>query len=105
MRAGIHIIFFLFFHENLCCVLSSEVPHPGASVYPNMFSCRNEKNKSALFGRKQEVLYRTVIYFGCDHSKKYMLITVVICDILFIILNSSLLCKQRYICIYMRDLP
>ena len=53
-KRGIHIIFFLFLHENICCGYSLEVPQRGASnVYPqHMFSWRNKKDfsgeKSAL---------------------------------------------------------
>ena len=47
-EGGIHIIFFLFLHENICCRYSLEVPHRGASnEYPqHMFLWRNKKDIS-----------------------------------------------------------
>ena len=46
IRGGIHIIFFLFLHKNICCGCSLEVPQWGASnEYPqHMFSWRNKKD-------------------------------------------------------------
>ena len=51
---GIQIIFFLFLHENICCVYSLEVPLQGASnEYPqvpqHLFSWRNKKNISTFW--------------------------------------------------------
>ena len=44
-KRGIHIIFFLFFHENICCGYSLEAPQQGTSnEYPqHMFSWKNKK--------------------------------------------------------------
>ena len=55
IRGGIHIIFFLFLHENICCGYSLEVPPRGASnEYPqHMFLWRNKKNIS-IFQMKKE---------------------------------------------------
>ena len=52
-----HIIFFLFLHENICCGYSLEVPQRGASnEYPqHMFSLRNKKDIS-IFRMKKSAL-------------------------------------------------
>ena len=48
IRGGIHIIFFLFLHEYICCGYSLEMPRQGASnEYPqHMFLLRNKKDIS-----------------------------------------------------------
>ena len=53
-KRGIHIIFFLFLEENICCGYSLEAPHWGASnEYPQqMFSLRN-KNVISIFQMKK----------------------------------------------------
>ena len=53
-KRGIHIIFFLFLDEYICCGYSLEVPHRGASnEYPqHMFSLRN-KNVISIFRMKK----------------------------------------------------
>ena len=47
-KRGIHIIFFLFLHENICCWYSLEAPRRGASneYQQHMFSWRNKKDIS-----------------------------------------------------------
>ena len=53
-KRGIHIIFFLFLHENICCGYSLEAPRRGAShEYPqHMFSWRNKKDISSFRMKK-----------------------------------------------------
>ena len=45
-KRGIHITFFLYLHENICCGYSLEVPRRGTSnEYPqHMFWWGNKKN-------------------------------------------------------------
>ena len=54
IREGIHIIFFLFLDENICCGYSLEVPRRGASnEYPQyMFSSRKKKDISIFWMKK-----------------------------------------------------
>ena len=54
IRGGIHIIFFLFLDENICCGYSLEAPRWGASnKYPqHMFSLRNKKDISIFRMKK-----------------------------------------------------
>ena len=54
IRGGIHIIFFLFLHEKICCGYSLEAPRRGASnEYPqHMFSLRNKKDISSFRVKK-----------------------------------------------------
>ena len=54
IREGIHIIFFLFLDENICCGYSLEVPQRGTSnEYPqHMFSSRNKKDISIFWMEK-----------------------------------------------------
>ena len=49
-RRGIHIIFFLFLEENICCGYSLEAPWQGTSnEYPQyMFLLRNKKDISSF---------------------------------------------------------
>ena len=56
-KRGIHIIFFLFLHKNICCGYSLEAPHWGTSnEYPqHMFSWRNKKDIS-IFRKKKSAL-------------------------------------------------
>ena len=53
-KRGIHIIFFLFLKENICCGYSLEAPQGGASnEYPqHMFSLRNKKDISSFRMKK-----------------------------------------------------
>ena len=50
IRGGIHIIFFLFLDENICCGYSLEAPRRGASnEYPqHMFLLRNKNDISSF---------------------------------------------------------
>ena len=58
IRGGIHIIFFLFLHENICCGYSLEAPYRGASnEYPqHMFLWRNKKDISIFRMKKTPYL-------------------------------------------------
>ena len=58
IRGGIHIIFFLFLDENICCGYSLEAPRRGASnEYPqHMFSSRNKKDISIFPMKKAPYL-------------------------------------------------
>ena len=53
-KRGIHIIFSLFLHENICCGYSLEVPQQGTSnEYPqHMFLWRNKKDISIFRVKK-----------------------------------------------------
>ena len=64
IRGGIHIIFFLFRHENICCGYSLEAPRRGASnEYPqHMFSWRNKKDIS-IFRMKKNALSVAMLSF------------------------------------------
>ena len=55
---GSHIIFLLFFEENLCCGYSLEAPHQGTSnEYPQlMFLWRNKKDISIFWLKKAPYL-------------------------------------------------
>ena len=57
-KRGIHIIFFLFLDENICCEYSLEAPQQGASnEYPqHMFSLRNKKDISSFWMKKMPYL-------------------------------------------------
>ena len=50
-KRGIHIIFFLFLHENVCCENSLEAPHlDAANENPqHMFLWRNKKKNISTF--------------------------------------------------------
>ena len=54
-KRGIHIMFLLFLHENICCGYSVEVPHRGTSneYSQHMFSWRNKKKFSILRLKKK----------------------------------------------------
>ena len=58
IRGGIHIIFFLFLHKNICCGYSLEAPRRGASnEYPqHMFSWSNKKDISIFRMKKAPYL-------------------------------------------------
>ena len=58
IRGGIHIIFFLFLDENICCGYSLEAPQRGASnEYPQyMLSLRNKKDISIFPMKKAPYL-------------------------------------------------
>ena len=58
IRGGIHIIFFLFLNEDICCGYSLEAPHWGASnEYPqHMFLLRNKKAISIFRMKKAPYL-------------------------------------------------
>ena len=60
IREGIHIIFFLFLDENICCGYLLEVPCQGASneYSQYMFSSRNKKNISN-FRLKKYLIWMT----------------------------------------------
>ena len=51
-EGGIHLIFFLFLNENICCGYSLEAPRCGASnEYPqHMILLRNKKDILEFFG-------------------------------------------------------
>ena len=53
-KRGIHIIFFLFLDENICCGYSLEAPQRGAfNEYPqHMFLSRNKKDISSFRMKK-----------------------------------------------------
>ena len=74
ISGGIGQIFFLFLHENICCGCSLEAPQWGASnEYPqHMFSCRNKKKISILFGWKK------CLFWSCGmlHSSEVMVINI-----------------------------
>ena len=57
IRGGIHIIFFLFLDENICCRYSLEVPRQGTSneYQQHMFSLRNKEDIS-IFQMKKSAL-------------------------------------------------
>ena len=59
IRDGIHIIFFLFLHKNICCGYSLEAPCWGASnEYPqHMFSWRNKKHISTFLMKKKCLIW------------------------------------------------
>ena len=63
-KKGIHIIFFLFLHENIYCGYSLEVPRRGVSnEYPqHMFLWRNKKDISIF--RMKKVPYRCYAVHG-----------------------------------------
>ena len=64
IRGGIHIIFFLFLDENICCWYSLEAPRRGTSnEYPqHMFSLRNKKDISSF--RMKKVPYLLLCISG-----------------------------------------
>ena len=60
-KRGIHILFFLFFHENICCGYSLEVPRCGASnEYHNIRFCGEIRKISTLFVQKIGALSRAM---------------------------------------------
>ena len=71
-KRGIHIIFFLFLHKNICCGYSLEVPRRGASnEYPqHMFSWRNKKDISIFWMKKKPVL--SLAMSDADYNGIYM---------------------------------
>ena len=58
IRGGMHIIFFLFLDEYICCGYSLEVPRQGTSnEYPqHMFLLRNKKDISIFWMKKAPYL-------------------------------------------------
>ena len=67
-KRGIHIIFFLFLHENLCSGYSLEAPQRGASnEYPQrMFSWRNKKDISIF--QMKKVPYLLLCVCATDYA-------------------------------------
>ena len=56
-KRGIHIIFFLFLHKNVCCGYSLEEPRRGASNEYHNICFRGEiRNISAFFGGKKHLI-------------------------------------------------
>ena len=71
---GIHIIFFLFLHENICCGYSLEAPYQGASneYLQHMFSWRDKKHISAFRLNKLSycrLFFSTFFTFNDNKSK------------------------------------
>ena len=69
---GIHIIFFLFLYENVCCGYSLEVPCRGTSnEYPQlMFSWRNKKKKYQYFSVEQLPCLELAKFLGNKKKRK-----------------------------------
>ena len=63
IRGGIHIIFFLFLCENICCGYSLEGPWAFLMSTLNMFSSRSKKDISIFRMKKAPLLYINYIYF------------------------------------------
>ena len=63
IATDIHLIFFLFLDENICCGYSLEAPRRGASnEYPqHTFSSRNKQNISAVWLKKVPYLELCVL--------------------------------------------
>ena len=72
-KRGIHIIFFLFLDENICCEYSLEVCHRGASnEYPqSMFLLRNKKTIRTFRMKKASYLER---YIKTDMFKCFLIL-------------------------------
>ena len=74
IRVGIHIISFLFLHENICCGYSLEAPRQGTSNEYHNICFHGEIKKISAFSEEKNALSVAmgIVASMCTHYYKYL---------------------------------